>query len=116
MDLNLTGTLVNLTPHEIVVRTDGAAQIIVPPSGKVARCSEVREHRCLLDVAGLGVEVTQARYGEITDLPDAEPGVFYIVSALVAQAAKRGDVLCPGPAIRDDAGRVMACNGLSACN
>lgn len=116
MGFSAVGKLVNLTPHEITIHTWGAAQVVLPPSGSVARCAEERDHAFLLDVDGIAVEATRAHYGAITGLPEPEPGVYYIVSAMVAQAAKRGDVLCPGPAIRDEAGRIVSCEGLSVCN
>lgn len=61
-----------------------------------------------------GIAVTRAVYGDITGLPEPQEGVIYIVSALVALAARREDVLFPGPAIRDAEGRIVACRGLSA--
>lgn len=123
--------LINLTPHEIVVRDPkNPGDIAFPPSGQVARLLTAerdakpleavrggydpavgREHKILvgaLPVADVGV-------GRIDGLPDPEPGVTFVVSMPVAQAASdagRADVLAPGVLIRDDQGRPVACNGL----
>lgn len=97
---------VNLTPHAINI--EGGPEI--PPSGMVARCAEVREQRRGID----GLEITLAWYGEVTGLPPAESGVAYIVSSLVLAAVPhREDVFAPGPAVRDEQGRIVACKGLS---
>ena len=46
-------------------------------------------------------------------LPPEEDGTWYIVSSLTAQACpERKDFLIPGPAVRDEQGRIVACLGL----
>ena len=35
------------------------------------------------------------KYGEVQGLPDPKPGARYIVSAMVAGATERGDVVVP---------------------
>jgi len=57
-------------------------------------------------------------YGEIEGLPDPQPGVVYIVSMVVRQAAQaqgRTDVVSPDTspqgAIRDEQGRIIAVRG-----
>lgn len=98
--------LVNLTPHPIVVLgPDG--EITIPASGTVARCSEVSEVIGELN----GVPVIRKSFGQVVNLPEPEEGVVYIVSALVAQAAKdRDDVVFPGNLVRDDQGNIKGLN------
>lgn len=42
----------------------------------------------------------EATFGQIQDLPEPRPGVLYVTSALVAQAAKRAR-FCPGMIYED---------------
>jgi len=101
--------LVNLTPHEIVVRREDGSEFRIPPSGVVARVTATTEPAGTL----AGVPVVSTRYGEIEDLPAPRAGVQYIVSSLVRMAATgRTDLVSPdtGPesAVRDGDGRIVA--------
>ena len=75
---------INLTPHTINI-TNGAAYAA---SGVVARVGSTHTP---FDENG----VASIQWGEVTGLPEPQEGVIYIVSALVAQAAKRSDVVSP---------------------
>jgi hypothetical protein len=75
---------INLTPHTININ-DGAAYAA---SGVVAR---VANNHTPFDADG----VASIEWGEVTGLPAPQDGVIYIVSGLVAQAAKRQDVVSP---------------------
>ena len=75
---------INLTPHTINI-TNGAAYAA---SGQVARVGSTHTP---FDENGLAC----IEWGEVTGLPEPQEGVIYIVSALVAQAAKRSDVVSP---------------------
>jgi hypothetical protein len=76
---------INLTPHTINI-TNGAAYAA---SGVVARVANAHTP---FDENG----VASIEWGEVTGLPaPKEDGVIYIVSVLVAQAAKRPDVVSP---------------------
>lgn len=75
---------INLTPHTINLN-DGR---YFEPSGTVARVdssfSEIKN------------DISQQLFGEVTDLPEPQPGTMYIVSALVLAACKdRSDVVAP---------------------
>lgn len=80
-------TIINLTPHKIAF----ANGLVIEPSGTVARCSlgwnQVGDAN--------GIPVVQAAVGDITGLPDPQPGTFYVASRIVAENAHRPDVLCP---------------------
>jgi len=99
-------TFLNLTPHPIVLV--GAA-LTVPPSGVVARCTQVSvpagEH--------LGVPLSCVTFGAVEGLPEPAPGVLLIVSALVRNALPaRLDLASPGELLRDESGNVTGCKAL----
>ncbi len=99
---------INLTPHEIVVRTDGG-DVMIPASGQVARVSEHVSDAGMLD----GIPVVDCRLGSPFGLPDAVDGTIYIVSPIVCGAVVgRPDVVAPdtGPqsVVRDADGKIVA--------
>jgi hypothetical protein len=104
--------LVNLTPHPIRVVV-GEKEIVLPPSGQVARVSQEYRSIGTLVFEGANIPVVAATYGDIAGLPNPEPGVLYATSLLVAQAAwatGRLDVLAPDTgagAIRDNEGKIL---------
>jgi hypothetical protein len=106
--------LVNLTEHDIVVlRPDG--QVVIPPSGMVARVATSQREVARVTADGMDIPVVATVFGEVTGLPGPEPGVLYIASTLVAQAAARAgrrDVVAPdtGPesVVRGPDGRPTA--------
>lgn len=102
--------LINLTPHAISIYADGKTMLVtVEPTAPAARCAQRSE------VCGYAGEIPIYRmeFGEVENLPEPVEGTVYIVSRLVATAVNRADVFCPGAAVRDEAGRVVGCVGLS---
>lgn len=124
--------VINLTPHQISFKGWS-----LPPSGTVARVAEKvypptykLQQRdasavwcgggpgtglgevpdCLIDDGIPGVPIFRVDWGEVENLPPQERGTLYVVSALVANAAKRTDLVCPRTA-RDDSGNIV-CTGL----
>lgn len=108
--------IINLTPHALTIRQRDGSFVTVPPSGTIARVAE--ERQTVLSPYGLGdFEVSVAQYGKLEGLPERQEGVFYVVSAICLNALpprRYLDVFAPGPAIRDEAGRIIGCDGLSA--
>lgn len=103
-------SIVNLTPHALNIQREDGTMLEVAPSGTLARCAETREPRSAI----AGLPVTLAGFGAVEGLPEPRPGVVYVVSGLVlAQVSHRADVFAPGPAIRDDQGRIIGARGLS---
>jgi hypothetical protein len=87
--------------------------LVIPPSGQVARVEVRKVGADEID----GIPVATETTGAVIGLPEPEPGVVLIVSRLVAEAMAREDphrrdVLSPGQAVRDDAGRIIGCYGL----
>src|SRR5690606_25377330 len=107
--------LVNLTPHEIRLLTQQPEGLFfIPPSRQVARVAVRREDAGYIDAGGVPIPLARTRYGEIEGLPDPQPGTLYIVSSLVAAAARdRDDLLVPDDLVRDDEGRIIGARGLA---
>ena len=102
--------LINLTPHDITIFLPNGEKITIPKSKEVARL--VTE---FVNVGNInGVPVVKTEFKEIIGLPKPHPGVIYIVSTLVAQAAAklgRRDVIAPDTspqgAVKDENGRII---------
>jgi len=102
--------VINLTPHNInVVGEDGQVVQTFPASGDLARCQVSREQVGEIN----GIPVNRTVFGDVTGLPEQQEGVVYVVSALVAQAAGRDDVLIPDDTVRDEEGRIIGCRGFA---
>lgn len=99
--------IINLTPHEIVLRTPQGDQQVFPASGSTAR---LKTAQYMLSSAAGVPPVAVTLTGGIEGLPEPQEGVVYLVSSLVAQAAKRSDVWSPDTgqtAIREN-GQIVA--------
>jgi hypothetical protein len=109
-------TIVNRTPHVVRILVDplmGRSVDLVrtiEPTFPTPRTATAREAVSVID----GIPIDRVIYGGVVDLPPPEPGVFLIVSLMVAQAVpQRKDLLVPGEVVRDAAGGISACKGLS---
>lgn len=107
-------TMVNLTPHTVVIRT--TTDMAIPSTG-VARVDSTSVG--MPPVMGIPV-VSSPVFGAVVGLPAPVDGTIFIVSAMVlAQCKGRTDVFAPatGPkdgAIRDDKGQIVAVTKLVA--
>ena len=122
--------LVNLCRHDIVIydvvqetpnlyHIEPDAEVVqwtIKPSGTVARVDFLRSEEDELVNNECGsiarVPTYSVEEGPITGLPDPEPGVVYITSAMVAQRVCRPDVMSPGPAVVNSEGKPVGCRGL----
>jgi hypothetical protein len=105
--------IVNLTPHTINVRI-GDNDVSFPPAGTVARVATTSEVVAHVDVSpGVTAPIARQAFGEVTGLPEPESGTLFVVSVLVAQAAKRPDVVSPdtGPTAIRENGQIVAVRG-----
>ena len=62
------------------------------------------------------IPINKVYYGEIEGLPDFKEGTFYVVSRVVADAAKiigRYDCLVPDEFVRDSEGNIIGCRALA---
>ena len=105
-------TIVNLTPHSLTLHGESGS-ITVAPSGNTARLAVSRVLVGTLALEGITLTIVRPTMGEITGLPDPVEGTVYVVSAMVAEKAKRADVLAPGELVRDSAGNVVGAKGLT---
>jgi hypothetical protein len=99
---------INLTPHTINVLDMHEQEHIFESVGQ-ARINMSVEDAGQIDDFKINKQVA----GEITGLPDKTLGKVFIVSALVAQAAKRQDVVSPdtGPTAIRENGLIKAVKG-----
>lgn len=99
--------LLNLTPHAINLRMGGQETVL--PSEGVARVDSSDE---LAPIAGFDVPVYAVKYGDVTGLPEPAADTYFIVSAMVLSALpERTDLLAPHKLVRDEQGRIIACEG-----
>lgn len=106
-------TMVNLTPHDVVVQSEDGKTTTISKSGKVARVAVIRT--LIGDLSGFPVWKTT--YGKVEDLPEPEEGKVYIVALLVLQALLgRTDLVAPDTspesAVRKD-GIIVAVRGFT---
>ena len=102
--------IVNCTPHQLDVVCEDGSILTIEASGIVPRCTQTEAHVASVN----GIAVTKQVFGEVINLPEAQPETFLVVRRLVASAAKgRKDLLVPGPMIRGEDGRPCGCRGLS---
>lgn len=101
----------NLTPHAItVVDSNGNPLETFLPAGPPAR---VHEHHNPLPWVD-GWPLSEVLLGGVYDLPHPEPGVWLIVSRMVAEAVpERGDLLLVSQTVRDHEGRIIGCRGFA---
>lgn len=104
--------LVNLTPHPIHLygrrAVEDGPELVIPPSGSVARVATI-------DLGAnpsrhSGRLVAWMEYGHVHDLPQPRRGVDYVVSLVVALAARgRDDLLAPYDEVRNAEGTMIGC-------
>lgn len=105
--------IANLTPHPLTLVGENGT-LVVPPSGQVARLAVTRTALDPVIIDGVALPVSRPVMGEVDGLPPANVGVILVVSALVAGAVNRADVMSPGELIRDASGNVTGARGLCA--
>ena len=100
----------NLTPHDVWVVDDKGTLIwFYEESDKPARCKVTRK-----EIGRIGkIPLYKNELGQVYDLPARKKGVYLIVSRVVAEVAKRGDLLVPDNIVRNSMGEIEACKGFS---
>lgn len=93
---------INLCLHEVnVIGADGAEVMTLP--GAKADAARVDAIIGAVTEAVAGVEIhAPTTFGEVIGLPDAQPGVMFVVSGMTLDALRgtRPDVLAPGELAR----------------
>jgi len=111
--------LVNLTPHAIRLIASCGTEIVIPPSGNVARVDSESTLVGELAHGGFRFPVSRTTYGQVTGLPEPWefPGTTYVVSGKVlGQCPERSDVIGPdtgSTAVRKD-GQIWGVRGVEA--
>ena len=98
---------INLTQHEINEVTTG---LVVQPTRPAVRLDMATTTIEVID----GIPISRSEFvGTLTNLPEPQENVMYIVSALALNGVPdhRTDVVAPGDAVRDRLGKVVACRG-----
>ncbi len=103
----------NLTPHPLVIYDELGTEVLsLMPAENMRTPRVMQSNERIMSVGG--VPVFKPTFGAVSNLPPAVEGVTYIVSRMVRQATEgRPDVMCPGPAIRDELGNIKGARGLS---
>ena len=107
--------MLNLTPHAIVVRVAGE-DIVIPPSGQVARVVVKIDQAGEFNLNGKSVPVVSRQVGDVVGVPT--DGTPCIVSSMVLEQCKgMHNVFAPdtgSTAIRDEKGYIVAVTQLVA--
>jgi len=106
--------LVNLTPHKINILLGAGISLEIPPEGNPARLSVRSEERDPIEDGRLTIPVSTHEVTGIEGLPEPADDTVYIVPLVVAQYAKREDVMSPARLMRDENGQPIGCMGLLA--
>lgn len=110
--------IVNATPHDINLM-DASGNVIAryPASGRPIRLTERRAVAFEMPVeiargAWIAVPIVTLRH--TAEMPREETGVYYIVSAMVANAyPERRDLLTIDGTVRDERGQMIGCRGFA---
>ena len=115
---------INLTPHDVVLYSMASVSrgrlhpgqkpvMTIPASGAVARAEQFDK---LITITASGVPIVEAKFGVVKNLPDPEPGTYFILSAIAAERAKplgRSDLLVPAGCVRDASGCTIGATKLA---
>lgn len=120
--------IVNLTPHDITVivrsRTmtipsegqEHAARVSVKrsPAGQIVLAHDFSQGESQDQYDEWAVPLTRPQFGDVYNLPTPLPGHWFVVSRIVADAAKgRKDLLVPDELVRDDNDVILGCTSFS---
>lgn len=127
-----TTDLVNLTPHPIRLYHHTAPDTLdndwdflvltVDPTGRTARLAErsaALRHTAMESYTqgDVSIPVESVEYGQVTGLPEEEPGVLLIVPLVTAlavlAAGGRDDLLVPWRQVRNTSGTVIGCRAFA---
>ena len=125
--------IINCTPHDIVFVVENhiddefyvVEKFIIEKSGIIPRLKETQKKVDTFKTEvtreyesekgwNLYIDIMEKSFSEIEGLPEPKENTYYVVSALVAGAAKnRNDLLIPNDTVRDDQGRIIGCRSLA---
>jgi|LSQX01.3.fsa_nt_gb hypothetical protein len=104
--------IINLTGHEVKLRTPRGAERIIPSHGKLRARYTTREFGNL-DTEYGEIPLTKNYYQRVKDIPEPEEGVYYLVSRLFAEIyPERDDFLITNGIIKEGT-MIVACRSLA---
>ena len=105
--------IVNLTPHDVILRCSDGSQTVLLRSENPARV-EVRHFQTgTVMIDGCPIPLVDVTASHVADLPARRPGTGYLVSRMVAEALPgRRDLFFPEDLVRDQDGNVIGCEKL----
>lgn len=103
--------LINLTGHDLIIRDEEDNTTKLQSYGRARVESDMALFHTE-EYEGVKVDVLRVTEQRITGLPQPEPETYYIVSGIVASAARREDVVAPSRVKREEGGRVVECKAL----
>lgn len=104
-------TVINMTPHSIVVKKNDGTKITFPPCGNVLRIHTEPTY----DGSIMSIPVNVMDHvGYSPELPEPKDGVYYLTSTFAAMVLRRSDVLAPdsGKSAFRDSGKIYAVSSL----
>jgi len=106
--------IINKVPHAVYILDDNDNILRVFPKSKgMIRVEENTSDIGVID----GVPICSTIWGDTTDVPEPQKGLYYIVSQLVKNALpKRPDLLVPKNVVRDINGNIIGCRRLDLGN
>ena len=111
--------LKNLTPHKVAFQLASGEMKVLEPTGIVPRVSEQATVVGVVSIEddshpnGVTVSLMHVTAGRLEGLPEPQKGIIYIVSRLVAEAARdRDDLVFPFELVRDNSGTIVGCGSL----
>lgn len=105
--------IVNLTPHDVTVRSDDGTAITFEATGQVTRLGEIITGVDTLETSHGSIGLRDIHYDDdISNLPEPSPEVLYLVSRVTAAASDRQDLVFPHDEIRDSDGQIIGCRAL----
>lgn len=103
--------IINMTPHDVVILNSQNQVIKVYPKGP----DDLRlpilsiENVAVID----GCLITETKFGKPENLPDEEPGTYYIVSQMIKnKLSHRKDLLVPTDVQRNANNSIMGARAL----
>ena len=105
-------TIINLTPHSIVLMDQNESPVKVIESSGIARAKQENELTGQVN----GYPLRKVKFGSTIDLPAPQENTLYVVSQITANAAKnegRKDVVITDQEVRSEKGHIIGCKGFA---
>lgn len=107
----MDAVFINKTPHPVVLIATDGTKLTINPSGSLIRLKE--ETTTVGEINKVKIVKKSFYPDTVEPLPEKIQGVYYIVSATVKSALpERDDFLVPSSPVRDEEGRIVACQAL----